>query len=80
MQKSYHNKCCWLLHEFCIKLSSVGYFSFFKNHLDKNSDNGDDLPQLSAHTLTALQEFYSEKERQEKEATEGNTDIDENWV
>jgi len=31
--------------------------------------------------MAALQEFYKEeKQKQEKEASEGNTDIDENWV
>ena len=47
----------------------------------KNDDSDDDLPQLSACALAALQEFCDEeKQRQEKLAKEGNTDIEEDWV
>ena len=41
----------------------------------------DDIPQLSAHALAALQEFYhEEKQKQEKASFEGNTNVEENWV
>lgn len=36
-------------------------------------DDDDDVPQLSAEALRALQEFYAESEAQAKQ-------IDENWV
>lgn len=46
----------------------------------------DDAPQLSAHTLAALQEFYTEQNKQEQtliEAQQGNLkelEISEDWV
>ncbi|XP_070568779.1 EEF1A lysine methyltransferase 1-like [Ptychodera flava] len=51
------------------------------------SDSDDDMPQLSAETLTALQEFYSEQEMKQKqivamqsgEIVEGIGIIDEDW-
>ncbi len=39
----------------------------------KYTDSDDDVPQLSAETLRALQEFYNEKESKKE------TDIDEDW-
>lgn len=46
---------------------------------DNDSDN--DIPQLSAHTLAALQEFYDEeKHRQETTASQENHEVDEDWV
>lgn len=51
------------------------------------SDSDDDVPQLSAASLSALQEFYKEREDQENQLKAINpedktTDItfDENWV
>ena len=53
------------------------FFLLIKNQVDSD----DDLPQLSAHALAALQEFYNEeKQKQEKVASEGNTDVEEDWV
>ncbi|PFX31229.1 EEF1A lysine methyltransferase 1-like [Stylophora pistillata] len=44
------------------------------------SDSDDDIPQLSAHTLDALQEFYTnEQQRLETEVSQENKDIDEDW-
>ena len=51
------------------------------------SDSDDDSPQLSAHTLAALQEFYSEqKELEDKIQTAQETgdvkdiELREDWV
>ena len=55
-----------------------------RKEINKNLDGGvkvshaldsddDDVPQLSADTLRALQEFYAEKESKEE------TEIDEDW-
>ena len=38
--------------------------------MDAGSDD-DDVPQLSADTLAVLQEFLSEKKKEEEEAAEG---------
>lgn len=45
------------------------------------SDSGDDIPQLSAHALSALQEFYLEQQTLlvKEEAGEGS-EITEDWV
>ena len=42
------------------------------------SDSDDEPPQLSAHALSALQEFYTE--RQMNEETTSPSVIEENWV
>lgn len=39
-------------------------------------DDDDDVPQLSAEALKALQEFYTESEAK----PEGSTEVEENWV
>ena len=49
--------------------------------MESNSD--DDVPQLSAHALAALQEFYAEREQQDLSsvpdgATPGR--VEEDWV
>lgn len=52
------------------------------------SDSEDDVPQLSAATLAALQEFYSESGRTgpELDSTQSQTDkfcvgaVEEDWV
>ena len=53
------------------------------------SDNEDDIPQLSAESLTALQEFYEEQAQKEEklrsildggENSVQNINIDEDWV
>lgn len=38
----------------------------------------DDVPQLSAETFAALQEFY--REQDEKRVEDINGDVEENWV
>ena len=46
----------------------------------------DDTPQLSAHTLAALQEFYAEQQQEQQklfEAQQGNIknlELSEDWV
>jgi hypothetical protein len=47
------------------------------------NDDEDDVPRLSAETLAALQEFYSEAEKQQQQqndTTESSETIGENWV
>ena len=58
-----------------------------QNSLDEKEDRNDkddedsDVPQLSEHALAALQEFYAEqKHKKEQLTSEGNTEIDEDWV
>ena len=67
-----------VLNMWCLSL-----FEFQKNRPvgQNESDSDDDIPQLSAHTLEALQEFYTkEQQRLETEASQENKDIDEDWV
>lgn len=53
----------------------------FQQNQPVGSESDDDIPQLSAHTLAALQEFYAkEKQRQESEASQENQEISEDWV
>lgn len=66
-------------------IKSVNIFSsLFHNNqpVERDSESDDDIPQLSVHTLAALQEFYSEqKERDEVSVSQQKTlDIDEDWV
>ena len=47
------------------------------------SDSDDDVPQLSADTFLALQEFYQEQEEREKRlvsSADENATFDEDWV
>lgn len=51
-----------------------------KQNQPVGSESDDDIPQLSAHTLAALQEFYAkEKQRQESEVSQENQEISEDW-
>lgn len=51
-----------------------------------DSSDDDDVPQLSAHTLAALQEFYAEQEQQESTKSGPDYDqfslgaVEEDWV
>ena len=61
----------------------VIYFSWFKQNqpVESDNDSDDEIPQLSAHALAALQGFYDEqKQREEMLASEENAAIDEDWV
>lgn len=58
------------------------YFYWFKQNqpVESDNDSDDDIPQLSAQTLAALQGFYDEQKQREVSASEENDAIDEDWV
>ena len=47
-----------------------------------NESDDDDIPQLSAHALAALQDFYNEQEQRDdvSPSQENAVNIDEDWV
>ncbi|KAJ7394395.1 EEF1A lysine methyltransferase 1 [Desmophyllum pertusum] len=47
--------------------------------VESDNDSDDDIPQLSAQTLAALQGFYDEQKQREVSASEENDAIDEDW-
>lgn len=77
------NSCCYLMHTGNKSIQHPFLHCRSQTLCEMSDSEDDDIPQLSAHTLAALQEFYAEQ-KQSIDPGEGDKYsvgiIEENWV